>query len=250
MIRTSAAIQNNRHSISAELLGALVINTFNINITVSFAPVATANQSISATANLNISATVNSSISATTNSNPSAKPASSLVGSKANNADIGNDGDEEEEMSTSVADIVQKKKAKRQRSAARRLGRSKLIDEEAKESGALEGMDDDISEENHKRRKTAGTGIKGDKALKPETKDEDSDGLLSDSRLSQLRFRGLSSTQELKDVEVLLRFARSSDNQVYELFQRIGTFLTDLDGCAMSAAGKAATDELVSTYRT
>ena len=249
MIRASIAIQNNRHSISAKLLDALIINTFNINITISFALVATANQSISATVNLNINAIVNSNINVTTNSNSFVKSASSLVDSKVSNVDIDNDDDEKKKMSTNVANIVQKKKAKRQRSATRRLSRSKLIDEKTKKSKALKEMNDDISEKNHKRRKTIDTSIKSDKTLKSEIKNENSDELLFDSRLSQLRFRDLLSIQELKNVEILLRFARSSNNQIYELFQRIEIFLTDLNECAMSAIKKATIDELISTYR-
>ena len=265
MIKTSTAIQNNKHSIAAKLLDALTILTFNINITISFALVATANQSINAIVNLNISATVNSNINAivnsnisatvnsninvTTNSNSFVKSASSLVDNKVSNVDIDNDDDEEKKMSTSVADIVQKKKAKRQRFATRRLSRSKLIDEETKKSKALKKMNDDISEKNHKKRKTVDTNIKSDKTLKSEIKNENSDELLSDSRLNQLRFRDLSSTQKLKNVETLLRFARNSNNQIYELFQRIEIFLTDLNECAMSATKKAAIDELISTYR-
>ena len=249
MIRTSTAIQNNRHSISAKLLDALIINTFNINITISFAFVAIANQSISATVNLNINAIVNSSINATTNSNSFVKSTSSFVDNKVNNVDIDNDDDEKKKMSTSVANIVQKKKAKRQRFATRRLNRSKLIDEKTKKSKALKEMNDDINEKNHKRRKTVDTNIKNDKTFKSEIKNENSDELLSDSRLSQLRFRDLSSTQKLKNVEILLRFARSSNNQIYELFQRIEIFLTNLNECAMSTIEKTAVDELVNTYR-
>ena len=265
MIRTSIAIQNNKHSITTKLLDALTIFTFNINITISFALVAIANQSISATVNLNINATVNSNISATvnsninvivnsninvtTNSNSFVKSASSLVDSKVNNVDIDNDDDEEKKMSTSVANIVQKKKVKRQRFATRKLSRSKFIDEKTKKSKALKEMNDDISEKNHKRRKTIDTSIKSDKTLKSEIKNENNDELLSDSRLSQLRFRDLSSTQELKNVETFLRFARNSNNQIYELFQRIEIFLTDLNECAISTIKKATIDELITIYR-
>ena len=46
-----------------------------------------------------------------------------------------------------------------------------------------------------------------------------------------------------------MRFARSSNNQIYELFQRIEIFLTNLNECAMSTTEKAAIDELVNIYR-
>ena len=93
------------------------------------------------------------------------------------------------------------------------------------------------------------TKVGFNKALKPE-KDEDSDGLLTDTQLSKLRYHGPLPSEELKDAEALLGFARKSDNQVFGLFQRIGTILTDFDGCTMPAAGKAATDELIEAYRT
>ena len=152
-------------------------------------------------------------------------------------------------MSTNVANIIQKKRIKRQRFATRRLSRNKFIDEETKKSKALKEMNDEINERNHKRRKTIDTNIKSDKTLKSKIKDENNDELLFDSKLNQFRFRDLSSIQKLKNVEILLRFARNSNNQIYELFQRIEIFLTDLNECAMSTIKKATVDELVNIYR-
>ena len=257
MIRTLTAIQNNKHSITAKLFDALTIIIFNINITINFvfvatinqSIVATTNQSINATVNLNINAIVNSNINVTTNSNSFVKSTSSLVDNKVSNVDIDNDDDEKKKMSTNVAHIIQKKRAKRQRFATRRLSRSKLIDEKTKKSKTLKEMNDKISENNHKRFKTIDTNIKNDKTLKLKIKNENSDELIFDSKLSQLRFRDFLSIQELKNVEIFLRFARSSNNQIYELFQRIEIFLTDLNECAMSTIEKATVDELINTYR-
>ena len=249
IIRASIAIQNNRYSISAKLLDVLTIIIFNINITISFVLVVIANQNINVIVNLNINVIVNSNINVTTNSNSFVKSTSSFDDNKVNNIDIDNDDDEEKKMSTNVANIIQKKKAKRQRFATRRLNRSKLIDEETKKSKTLKEMNDDINEKNHKRRKTIDTNIKSDKTLKSEIKNENNDELLFDSRLNQFRFRDFLSTQKLKNVEILLRFARNSNNQIYELFQRIEIFLTNLNECAMSTIEKATIDELINIYR-
>ena len=67
--------------------------------------------------------------------------------------------------------------------------------------------------------KTTDTGIKAannetNKTIKPDTKDENSDELLTDSKLNQLRFHDPLPTGELKNAEALLRFARSSDKKV------------------------------------
>ena len=249
MIKASIAIQNNKSSITTKLFDALTIITFNINITINFVLVVIANQNINVIVNLNINVIVNSNINVTTNSNSFIKSTSSLVDSKISNVDIDNDNDEEKKMSTNVANIVQKKRIKRQRFATRRLNRSKLIDEKTKKSKALKKMNDEINEKNHKKFKTIDTNIKNDKTLKSKIKNENSDELIFDSKLSQLRFRDLLSIQKLKNVETLLRFARSSNNQIYELFQRIEIFLTNLNECAMSTIEKAAIDELINTYR-
>ena len=257
MIKTSIAIQNNKHSITTKLFDALTIIIFNINITISFVLVVTTNQNIvvttnqniNAIVNLNINVIVNSNINVTTNSNSFVKSTSSLVDSKVNNVDIDNDDDEKKKMSSNVANIVQKKRVKRQRFAIRKLSRNKFIDEKTKKSKTLKEMNDEINEKNHKRRKTIDTNIKSDKTLKSEIKNENNDELLFDSRLNQFRFRDFLSTQKLKNVEILLRFARNSNNQIYELFQRIEIFLTNLNECAMSTIEKATIDELINIYR-
>ncbi|KAG7002210.1 hypothetical protein G7Y79_00028g062310 [Physcia stellaris] len=98
--------------------------------------------------------------------------------------------------------------------------------------------------------KTIDKSIKIDfnKALKSE-KDENSDELLIDIQLNKFRYHDFLFSEKLKNVEILLSFARKFDNQIFELFQRIEIILTDFDECTMSIAEKIAIDEFVETYR-
>ena len=181
---------------------------------------------------------------------------------------------------TSVANIIQKKRVKRQRFATHRLSRSKFIDEETKKSKTLKEMNNEINEKNHKRLKTF------DKKIDEKNHDDDnkdnkinrkiifdkrkiktfddeivvtiksniiddvnSDELMIDDKLNPFRILNFLSIDELKNAKTLLRFARNFDQQIHDLFQHIEIFFENIDEISVSTIDKVAIVDLINVYK-
>ena len=255
MTRLSIAMQNNNNFIVVEFNDALIINFDN---TFDFDSINFVNFNI-------VFAIVSSS---------KTKQTFSIVVSK-------NDVDDENSMSTSKIDKVQRKKratkrvsAFKRRKQIHSLIRDLMNDEVVKNEIQIKRnfasdkeesneFDSDekinfiaqinrkiIFEKNKTIDKTTDKNIMIDfnKMLKSK-KDENNDELLIDTQLNKLRYHDFLLNEKLKNVETLLSFARNFDNQIFELFQRIEIFLTNFDECQMSTIEKIAIDEFIETYR-
>ena len=268
MTKQSIVVQNNKDFIVVELNDALTINFAN----------AFDFDSINST-NFNIvffivSSSKTKQTFSIVNSNKT-KSTFSIIVSK-------ND-DDDEKMSISKFNKIQKKKniknannaTKRRKQTNLLIRQSNLMNEKileneihikrfannTKESKKSKEFDNDekidnaqinkkIIFEKSMRTKAIDKNVKIDfnKTLKSK-KDENSDELFIDIQLSKFRYHDFLSSEKLKNVEILLSFARKFDNQIFELFQRIEIILTDFDECTMSIAEKIAIDEFIETYR-